>query len=68
MPDIVGATLERDTARSENAFNDFVVVPSLTRIWMLFHKPTADGVPLNRPVVLLKLAQAGLLEIVNLSV
>ena len=58
---MVGATFERDTARIEKAGSAFVVDPSLTRIEMFCHNPTALGVPVNRPVVLLKLAQPGLL-------
>lgn len=57
-----------DTARTENAFSDVVLEPSLTRIWMLFHNPTAVGLPLSLPVLLLKLAQLGLFAIVNFSV
>jgi hypothetical protein len=58
---MVGATFERDTARIENAESDFVVYPSLTLMEMFCHSPTELGVPVNRPVVLLKLAQLGLL-------
>ena len=34
VPEIVGATFERDLARIENAGSDVVFTPSLTRIWM----------------------------------
>jgi hypothetical protein len=61
VPLMVGATFERDTARIENEGSDVVVYPSLTRMEMFCHNPTALGVPVSRPVVLLKLAQAGLL-------
>ncbi len=40
-------------------------MPSLTAMRMLVHKPTAVGVPRERPVEVLKLAHDGLLAIVK---
>ncbi len=68
VPEIVGATFEREVARIEKPASAFVLEPSLTLIEMFVHKPTELGVPLNLPVVVLKLAQVGLFEMENLRV
>ena len=54
----------------ENAASDAEDVPSLTEIAMPEKEPTLldDGVPVSAPVVVLKLAQLGLLMIENVSV
>jgi len=48
-----------------NAAREVVVLPSLTRITMPELTPAAVGVPDNLPVLVLKLAQPGLFEMVN---
>jgi hypothetical protein len=63
VPEIVGAEFDRDCARIENAGSAVVLTPSLTLIWMLVQKPTLPGVPLSRPLPVLKLAHAGLFAI-----
>jgi hypothetical protein len=67
VPEIVGATLLRDTARIEKAGNDRVLTPSLTRIWMLPQSPTAEGVPESRPLDVLKVAHQGLFVMLKVS-
>lgn len=53
----------------ENEDNEVVALPSLTRITMFEYVPTCAlvGVPDKRPVDVLKLAHAGLLEILNVN-
>ena len=53
----------------ENAASDVVTLPSLTRITMFEYVPTCAsvGVPLKRPVEVLKDAHAGLFEMLNVS-
>lgn len=53
----------------ENAASEVVTLPSLTRITMFEYVPTCAsvGVPLNRPVEVLKDAHAGLFEMLNVS-
>jgi hypothetical protein len=60
-PEIVGGTLLREVARIEKYRAELVVVPSLTRILMPVHSPTAMGVPLRAPVLVLNVAHDGLL-------
>lgn len=67
LPEMVGAALYLETARTENAGSAALLEPSVTRIWMLFQEPTDLGLPLSLPLVLLKLAQLGLFVIVNFS-
>jgi hypothetical protein len=67
-PEIVGATLDLDVARSEKAGSDFLLTPSLTLMAIPFHKPTVLGVPESMPVAVLKLAHEGLLAMVKVSV
>ena len=50
------------------AGSDFLYQPSMTEIRMFEYVPATVGVPLRRPVTVLKLAQAGLLLTANLSV
>jgi hypothetical protein len=50
------------------ADSDFDLRPSLTEMRMFENVPAAVGVPLSRPVLLLKLAQAGRLLTANVSV
>jgi hypothetical protein len=50
------------------ADSDFDFLPSLTEMRMFENVPAAVGVPLRRPVLLLKLAQAGRLLTANVSV
>ena len=68
-PLIVGARLAvRDTV-IENAGSETVVAPSLTLIAMFEYVPTfaAVGVPLRRPVDVLKVAHAGRLTMLKRS-
>jgi hypothetical protein len=67
-PESVGATLDADVARSENAANEVVLTPSVTLIDTPVHRPTALGVPNRRPVLVSKLAHEGLLAMLNMSV
>ncbi len=71
MPEIFGALLDVDAALTtiENAESDVVVLPSLTRIWMLEYVRTCqlEGVPERRPVEVLNAAQVGLLEMLKVS-
>jgi hypothetical protein len=60
-----GAVLSRLLARIEKLDSARVLVPSLTAMRMSVHQPTEEGVPESWPVVLLKLAHAGLLAIVK---
>ena len=50
------------------AGSDFDLLPSLTEIRMFENVPATVGVPLRRPVLALKLAQAGRLLTANVSV
>jgi hypothetical protein len=68
VPEIVGATFERETTRTEKPGNVTVFVPSLTEILMPVHKPTTEDLPLILPVVVLNDAQAGLFAIEKLRV
>ena len=69
--DSVAAPPELDTAFTaiENAANETVEVPSLTRIVMFEYVPTFEllGVPDRRPVVVLNVAHDGLLAILKVS-
>jgi hypothetical protein len=47
--------------------SDFVLLPSLTEMRMFENVPATVGVPLRRPVLVLKLAQAGRLPMANVS-
>jgi hypothetical protein len=69
VPEIVGAAFGAAVTVIENEGNDLVELPSLTRITMPDVVPTfaAAGVPLNRPVVVLNIAQTGLFWMLNLS-
>jgi hypothetical protein len=51
-----------------NAGSDFNLLPSLTEMRMLENVPATVGVPLRRPVLVLKLAQDGRLLTENPSV
>jgi hypothetical protein len=59
VPEMTGATFLRLVARIENSSAELELVPSLTVMRMLFHSPTALGVPLSRPVDVEKYAHAG---------
>jgi hypothetical protein len=61
VPLIVGAPFELSLTRIENAGSDAVARPSLTVMTMLLEVPTFAlvGVPLKRPVEVLKVAQLG---------
>jgi hypothetical protein len=50
------------------ADSDLVLRPSLTEMRMFANVPATVGVPLSRPVLVLKLAQAGRLLTANVSV
>ena len=50
------------------AGSDLDLLPSLTEMRMFENVPATVGVPLRRPVLLLKLAQAGRLLTENVSV
>jgi len=50
------------------AGSDFVLFPSLTEMRMFENVPATVGVPLRRPVLVLKLAQAGRLPTANVNV
>jgi hypothetical protein len=55
------------TTVMENAGSQAVLLPSLTRMTIFDVVPVAVGVPTNLPVYLEKLAQLGLLLILNVS-
>ncbi len=59
----VGALFAGAFTVSVNAGNAVLATPSLTLITMPEWTPAEAGVPLNLPVVVLKLAQEGLLAI-----
>ena len=61
VPEMTGVTLlRRKVARIENLIAALELLPSLTEMLMLFHSPTALGVPLSRPVDVEKDAHDGL--------
>src|SRR6185295_10537652 len=66
---MIGAVLAAAFTAIENGCNDALACPSLTLMMMLSKVPTllAVGAPESRPVVALKPAQDGLLEIENVS-
>jgi hypothetical protein len=74
VPEIVGGLLATGTVEPEDttvivkAGSDFDLRPSLTEMRMFENVPAAVGVPLSRPVLLLKLAQAGRLLTAKVSV
>jgi hypothetical protein len=71
VPEIVGGILAIKPAGATvivKADSDLDLLPSLTEIRMFENVPVAVGVPLSRPVLLLKLAQAGRLLTENVSV
>ena len=59
VPEIVGARFVEPLTAIENAGSAVLTRPSLTLMMMLPKVPVAVGVPLKRPVVVLKVAQAG---------
>ena len=65
---MVGGVLGFEATVIENVGNDVLAVPSLTLMTMPACVAAAVGVPLNRPVDVLKLAQAGALAIEKVSV
>jgi hypothetical protein len=68
---MVGGLLATEPAGATvivKAGSDFALLPSLTEMRMFENVPVAVGVPLSRPVLLLKLAQAGRLLTENVSV
>lgn len=71
VPAIAGALLvvELELTLIEKADKLAVLLPSVALITTLEYVPTCEllGVPLNRPVLLLKLAQLGLFEIEKMS-
>ena len=69
MPPIVGALVGASCTWIENAGSATLAVPSFTEITMFEYVPTfaAAGVPLRRPVHVLKLAHDGRLEIAKRS-
>jgi hypothetical protein len=68
VPEIVGAVFGFDETVIANAGSAAVAVPSLTLITILICEAAAVGVPVNRPVVLEKVAQVGRLTIEKVSV
>ena len=68
MPEIVGGVLACAETVIENAGSAALAMPSLTLITILERVPVTAGVPLNRPVEVLKLAPAGALAIEKVSV
>ena len=69
LPLMVGARLASLETTIENAGSERLTSPSVTRIRMLLYVPTcaAEGVPVNRPVAVLNVAQAGLFCTENVS-
>jgi len=71
---MVGGLLTTGTAELAGATvivkadSDFVRLPSLTEMRMFENVPAMVGVPLRRPVLVLKPAQAGRLLTANVSV
>ena len=67
VPEIVGARFGCVTT-IENDASDAEACPSLTLIEMFENVPAAVGVPDSCPVVVLKVAQAGMFATLNVSV
>ena len=65
VPVITGALLGVGLTLILNAVRVAESVPSLTERVMLLNVPAAVGVPVRAPVFVLKLAQAGLLTMLN---
>jgi hypothetical protein len=68
VPEIVGARFATLPTVMVNAGSEALAEPSLTLIAMLANVPAAVGVPDNRPVVVLNVAQLGRFAIANVSV
>jgi len=70
VPEIVGGRFVGAAALTviANAGSEALAEPSLTLMPMLANEPAAVGVPVRRPVVVLKVAQAGLFAIEYVSV
>jgi hypothetical protein len=66
---MTGAVFGAEFTVIENAGSDVVALPSLALITMFAYEPTfaAVGVPDNWPVLVLKVAQAGLFVMLKLS-
>jgi hypothetical protein len=67
-PEITGALFGAALTVMENAGREALRAPSLTEITTLDEVPAATGVPDSRPVVVLKLAQEGRLDMVHVRV
>ncbi len=69
-PLITGALFAGAVTEIANAGSDVVAFPSLTRMTMFEYEPACEdaGVPLNRPVEVLNVAQLGLFAMLKASV
>ena len=64
---MIGARLVAVATEMENAGSEDFRLPSEAEIVMAENVPVAVGVPLSRPVDVLKEAQAGLFAMLNVS-
>jgi hypothetical protein len=68
VPPMTGARFAAGVTAMEKAARETFAVPSDAAIVMAEWVPVADGMPLSLPVVVLKVAQAGLFVMLNVSV